>query len=78
MLLEQLLMSMSCACPGQVSSKSKPNVTILRYTWSIVALGWFSLPEGGVPHDTYAMTTTSVHTYVTELLQLCHQLGSKC
>lgn len=24
---------------------------------------------GGVPHDTYAMTTTSVHTYVTELLR---------
>jgi glutamate dehydrogenase len=23
---------------------------------------------GGVPHDTYGMTTTSVHTYVTELL----------
>ncbi|CAE7405411.1 glud2, partial [Symbiodinium necroappetens] len=31
-----------------------------------------SVSLGGVPHDTYAMTTTSVHTYVTELL---HQLG---
>ena len=28
-----------------------------------------------MPHDTYAMTTTSVHTYVTELLQLCYHLA---
>ncbi|CAK9021826.1 Glutamate dehydrogenase 2 (NAD-specific glutamate dehydrogenase) (NAD-GDH), partial [Durusdinium trenchii] len=28
-----------------------------------------SVSLGGVPHDTYAMTTTSVHTYVTELLR---------
>eukprot|EP00931_Biecheleriopsis_adriatica_P003747 TRINITY_DN105516_c0_g1_i1.p1 TRINITY_DN105516_c0_g1~~TRINITY_DN105516_c0_g1_i1.p1 ORF type:complete len:1172 (-),score=218.17 TRINITY_DN105516_c0_g1_i1:95-3181(-) len=36
--------------------------------WKALTTGK-SVSLGGVPHDTYAMTTTSVHTYVTELLR---------
>eukprot|EP00933_Yihiella_yeosuensis_P039063 TRINITY_DN3299_c0_g2_i1.p1 TRINITY_DN3299_c0_g2~~TRINITY_DN3299_c0_g2_i1.p1 ORF type:complete len:1023 (-),score=174.88 TRINITY_DN3299_c0_g2_i1:218-3232(-) len=36
--------------------------------WKALTTGK-SVAYGGVPHDTYGMTTTSVHTYVTELLR---------
>eukprot|EP00930_Biecheleria_cincta_P019372 TRINITY_DN147_c0_g3_i1.p1 TRINITY_DN147_c0_g3~~TRINITY_DN147_c0_g3_i1.p1 ORF type:complete len:581 (-),score=105.96 TRINITY_DN147_c0_g3_i1:152-1660(-) len=36
--------------------------------WKALTTGK-SVSLGGVPHDTYAMTTTSVHTYVIELLR---------
>eukprot|EP00930_Biecheleria_cincta_P019369 TRINITY_DN147_c0_g1_i4.p1 TRINITY_DN147_c0_g1~~TRINITY_DN147_c0_g1_i4.p1 ORF type:complete len:1150 (-),score=209.95 TRINITY_DN147_c0_g1_i4:133-3582(-) len=36
--------------------------------WKALTTGK-SVSLGGVPHDTYAMTTTSVHTYVMELLR---------
>jgi len=38
-----------------------------RY-WKALTTGK-SVKLGGVPHDTYGMTTTSVHTYVLELLK---------
>lgn len=37
--------------------------------WKAVTTGKSS-KLGGVPHDTYGMTTCSVHTYVTELLRV--------
>merc|ERR1719223_2378372 len=36
--------------------------------WKALTTGK-SVKFGGVPHDTYGMTTASVHTYVTELLR---------
>lgn len=36
--------------------------------WKALTTGK-SVALGGVPHDTYGMTTSSVHTYVTELLR---------
>merc|ERR1719434_225471 len=36
--------------------------------WKALTTGK-SVKLGGVPHDTYGMTTASVHTYVTELLR---------
>lgn len=36
--------------------------------WKALTTGK-SVIFGGVPHDTYGMTTASVHTYVTEMLQ---------
>mmetsp|Transcript_22421 Transcript_22421/g.40433 ORF Transcript_22421/g.40433 Transcript_22421/m.40433 type:complete len:1145 (-) Transcript_22421:63-3497(-) len=36
--------------------------------WKSITTGK-SVSLGGVPHDTYAMTTTSVHSYVMELLK---------
>lgn len=36
--------------------------------WNALTTGK-SVRLGGVPHDTYGMTTASVHTYVTELLR---------
>jgi len=36
--------------------------------WKAITTGK-SVKLGGVPHDTYGMTTASVHTYVTELLK---------
>merc|ERR1719223_1139720 len=37
--------------------------------WKALTTGK-SVKFGGVPHDTYGMTTASVHTYVTELLRV--------
>ena len=40
---------------------------MIRRYWKALTTGK-STALGGVPHDVYGMTTTSVHAYVVELL----------